>query len=375
MSNYKRCIVIMARCQLCLQKSTVVSKTLGVCLACIRQRPEQAQEVAEKAHQVCRAEFDLPQNPPDAPDGVACKLCVNECKIAKNEIGYCGLRKNQDGRLTNNSAVRGKLSWYHDPLPTNCVADWVCAGGTGAGYPTYAHCSTAETGYKNLGVFFHACSFNCLFCQNWHFKRQTRRESSQTVDDLVSDVDRRTACICYFGGDPAPQLPFSIRASRRARAKNKDGILRICWETNGSMNPKLLDHMMELAVCSGGCVKFDLKAWDNNLHMALTGISNRRTLDNFSRAAKSIHRRSDPPVLVANTLLIPGYIDEVEVAAIARFIASLDPDIPYSLAAFYPHFYMSDLPLTSRRLAENCLQVALDSGLRNVRIGNIHLLA
>jgi pyruvate formate lyase activating enzyme len=364
----------MARCQLCLQKSAAVSKTLGVCLACIRQRPERALEVAEKAHQLSRAEFDLPPKPPDAPDGVACKLCVNECKIAENETGYCGLRKNREGRLTSNSAVRGKLSWYHDPLPTNCVADWVCAGGTGAGYPTYAHCPAAETGYKNLAVFFHACSFNCLFCQNWHFKKQTRLESSRTVDELVSDVDSRTACICYFGGDPAPQLPFTIRASRRARAKNKDGILRICWETNGSMSPKLLDHMMELAVCSGGCVKFDLKAWENNLHIALTGISNRRTLDNFARAAKSIHRRSDPPVLLANTLLIPGYIDESEVAALARFIASLDPDIPYSLAAFYPHFYMSDLPLTSRRLAESCLQVALDSGLRNVRIGNIHLL-
>jgi len=63
----------------------------------------------------------------------------------------------------------GKLSWYHDPLPTNCVADWVCSGGTGAGYPKYAHCPGPELGYSNLAVFFHACTFNCLYCQNWHF--------------------------------------------------------------------------------------------------------------------------------------------------------------------------------------------------------------
>jgi pyruvate formate lyase activating enzyme len=87
-----------------------------------------------------------------------------------------------------------------------------------------------------------------------------------------------------------------------------------------------------------------------------------------------ISRRSLPPVLIANTLLVTGYIDAEEVAAIARFIASLDPDIPYSLLAFHPQFYMSDLPMTSRALADQCCQAARDAGLNNVRIGNVHLL-
>ncbi len=69
-----------------------------------------------------------------------------------------------------------------------------------------------------------------------------------------------------------------------------------------------------------------------------------------------------------------GYIDAEEVAAIARFIASLDPNIPYSLLAFHPQFYMSDLPMTSRVLADQCCQAARHAGLNNVRIGNVHLL-
>ncbi len=364
----------MAQCQLCRNVSSDISEALGVCLRCIRQRPQEAIEIAGRAHCTSRTAFDLPVEPPKDPDGVQCNLCVNECRIPENGWGYCGLRKNKAGRLTGTSAARGKLSWYHDPLPTNCVADWVCAGGTGAGYPTYAHCSGAETGYRNLAVFFQACSFNCLFCQNWHFKSETHLAPSQTVNGLISAVDSRTSCICYFGGDPSPQLPLALKAARHARAKNKKRILRICWETNGSMNPKLLDQLMKLAVCSGGCFKFDLKAWDENLHIALSGITNQRTLDNFARAAQSFRRRSDPPVLIANTLLVPGYIDENEVNALARFIAALDPDIPYSLLAFHPQFYMSDLPLTPKSLAESCFQVARDAGLNNVRIGNIHLL-
>jgi pyruvate formate lyase activating enzyme len=165
-----------------------------------------------------------------------------------------------------------------------------------------------------------------------------------------------------------------LNAAQAARDQKKSEILRFCWETNGSMNPELLDQMMELAVCSGGCVKFDLKAWDKHLHMALTGIENQRTLDNFARAAAHINRRPQPPVIIASTLLVTGYIDAMEVAAIARFIASRNPEIPYSLLAFYPQFYMPDLPATSKALADQCYRAAKDAGLKNVRIGNTHLL-
>jgi pyruvate formate lyase activating enzyme len=255
------------------------------------------------------------------------------------------------------------------------VADWVCAGCTGAGFPAYAHCPGPEHGYRNLAVFFQACSFNCLFCQNWQFRLETLKPSTRPVEELVAAVDDKTSCICYFGGDPAPQLPFSLRASRLALQRHKDRILRICWETNGSLHPGLLDEMVDVAWASGGCVKFDLKTWDDHLHVVLTGVSNQRTLENLARAGKRIGERPDPPPLVASTLLVPGYVDVEEVAGIARFIASVNPDIPYSLLGFHPDFYMGDLPLTSRDLATHCQSVAQAAGLHNVHLANVHLLA
>jgi pyruvate formate lyase activating enzyme len=308
------------------------------------------------------------------PQGLRCNLCVNECRIPEDGLGYCGLRRNETGKLVGVSAEEGKLSWYHDPLPTNCVADWVCPGGTGAGYPEYACSAGAEYDHKNLAVFFHACSLNCLFCQNWEFRKNTLVGRTTKVDRFVDAVDDHTSCICYFGGDPAPQLPFAMKASRLARDRNKGRILRICFETNGTMHARLLDEIMELVVESGGCVKFDLKAWDENVHIALTGVTNRRTLENLRRAGEMVSKRPVPPVLIASTLLVPGYVDEREVRNIARFIASIHPHIPYSLLAFYPHFFMSDLPRTSRKVAESCVSAAREEGLRNVRVGNIHLL-
>ncbi|NQT68863.1 MAG: hypothetical protein HQ552_04730 [Desulfobacteraceae bacterium] len=52
-----------------------------------------------------------------------------------------------------------------------------------------------------------------------------------------------------------------------------------------------------------------------------------------------------------------------------------DQSIPYSLLAFYPQFYLNDLPTTAKSHALRCREVALDAGLANVNIGNIHLLS
>ena len=364
----------VSKCQHCGRKSLLISQGLGLCLDCIRRDFGQVLPLIEKAHSAARGPFNLPEQPPQGEGGLICQLCANECRIPANGRSYCGLRTNRENRLVGATARKGNVSWYYDALPTNCVADWVCPGGTGAGYPRFAYSQGAEHGYKNLAVFYQACSFDCLFCQNWHYRSMATRESKIDALELAQAVDERTACICYFGGDPSPQLPHALRASRLALESNKDRILRICWETNGSMHPALLRQTAELSFNSGGCIKFDLKAWSEELHIALCGVSNKRTLENFTLLAEYVEKRPSPPFLVASTLLTPGYIDREEISGIAAFISSLSPDIPYALLAFHPRFMMNDLPSTSRRHAEECLAEAKAQGLRKVRVGNIHLL-
>ena len=361
-------------CRNCGRKSPAIARSLGLCADCIRHDFDRVLPLIKETHRQSRAPFGLPADAPRQADGALCRLCVNECRIPQHGVSYCGLRTNDTGKLSGVSADKANVSWYYDPLPTNCVADWVCPGGTGAGFPDFAHMPGAEYGYKNLAVFYQACSFNCLFCQNWHYRHAAIREERVSALALAEKVDDRTSCICYFGGDPTPQLPHAIRVSRVARERNEGRILRICWETNGSMHPNLLRPMAELSLTSGGCIKFDLKAWSEGLHVALCGTSNRRTLDNFRALAKYVSSRPSPPFLIASTLLVPGYVDEYEVSGIASFIASLGPDIPYRLLAFHPQFMMDDLPPTSRQHAETCLQAARRQGLRRLSVGNLHLL-
>lgn len=363
-------------CVLCGAKSALISKALGVCGKCAKK--SDAMPYVKKAHTESRALFGLPPEPPRDPKGVRCGLCVNDCRIPIGEKGFCGLRTNREGKLIHLAGTpeKGVVEWYYDPLPTNCVGEWCCPGGTGAGYPRYSYSKRGpEYGYKNLAVFYGACTYDCLFCQNWHYRERTRELSPMmSARELASKVDDDTSCICYFGGDPTPQMPHAIKTSEVAIENARGKILRICFESNGTMSGGMLKKAAKLSLESGGNIKFDLKAWDENLNIALAGVTNKQTLKNFEWLAEYGMRRRMPPFLMASTLLVPGYVDAEEVEQISKFIASLDHEIPYSLLAFYPQYRMDDMPTTSRKQAEECY-AAVKKHLKNVKIGNIHLLS
>ncbi|MHC1592097.1 MAG: radical SAM protein [Candidatus Helarchaeales archaeon] len=367
-------------CKFCGQE-VLISKNLSACVDCLREMSPAVRKKIEQVHDLSRRQFNLPVNPPKSETGMSCNICQNNCKIAVGERGFCGLVENINGSLVRHAgnAEKGLLSYYLDPNPTNCCASWVCPAGTGCGYPKFANKSGPEHGFFNLAVFYGACNFNCLFCQNWHFREMSVKARSNMISpkNLVKEINENVSCICYFGGDPSPQMVHSLKTSEIAFeiARKKNQILRICWETNGGMNWSLMERARDLALKSGGCIKIDLKCFDENLHRALCGVSNSNTLKNFKKLAASFSERPEIPLLIGTTLLIPGYVDEEEVRKIAHFISSLDPRIPYSLLGFYPHFFMRDLPRTSKKHAKRCLKAAQDEGLENVNIGNIHLLS
>ena len=218
----------MATCKKCGKVSEEIAGVLSLCDECIRKADKSSLTELQGIHAWIREEFGLAALPPSDPEGIQCRLCQNKCRIPLDGRGYCGVRKNENGRLMGGTAQEAAVSWYYDPLPTNCVADWVCAGGSGAGYPKWAHQRGAEHGYMNLAVFYEACTFDCLFCQNWHYRERSMTSQTHTAAELAESVTPNTSCICFFGGDPTPQLPHALAASRSALRRNRQRILRIC---------------------------------------------------------------------------------------------------------------------------------------------------
>lgn len=341
-------------CNICGRESNLVSKTLGICVDCIREKS--SEEIKEVHHRI-RKEFLLPPEPPKDPGGVSCNLCHNECMIADGGEGYCGVNKNSNGKLVR-PLEEAFVCTYIDPLPTNCCADWFCPGST-------------ERGSFNLAVFFYGCNFDCIFCQNSSHK-ETDSAPRLSQEELVQEVieNERISCICYFGGSPEPHFPFALKVTEKILESSKP---RVCWEWNGCGNQKLVRKAAELSLNSGGIIKFDLKAWNENLSMALCGMGNKRAYENFRLIGEEFYPQRTEPMLTATTLLVPGYVDREEVEAIAKFISDIDPEIPYSLLVFHPSFYMGDMPVTPRKHVEECYQTA-KKYLKRVNIGNKHLL-
>jgi pyruvate formate lyase activating enzyme len=157
-------------------------------------------------------------------------------------------------------------------------------------------------------------------------------------------------------------------------SKPEDRVLRICFEWNGAGNRHLVDRAAELALKSGGNIKFDLKCYTETVSKALSGVSNRRSFENFERLFRKYgHERPEMPLLTATTLLVPGYVDDHEVERIAVSLADLGKEIPYSLLVFHPDFMMRDLPVTPYRQVQDCYRAA-KKHLARVNIGNLSTL-
>uniref|UniRef100_A0A7V5XZ22 Radical SAM protein n=1 Tax=candidate division WOR-3 bacterium TaxID=2052148 RepID=A0A7V5XZ22_UNCW3 len=344
----------MGTCRSCNKRSRIISKKIGYCADCLRKNFPLIKEEIKEIHKNLKKAFSLPEEVPHSLAGKKCGQCVNDCRMLNNELGYCGLIKNEKG-IIKRSTDFGYLDFYYDPLPTNCVASFICPG--------------REKGY-NLAIFFRHCSFNCLYCQNWHFRLPAKRRYS--IAEMVAKVNPSVFCVCYFGGDPTPNINYVIKLSEKILAKQK---CRLCLETNGSLNLKIFKKVVDLALKSGGIIKIDLKAFSKEIHYTLTGSDNQNTLRNIEYCAQFFEKRKEPPLLVVATLLVPGYVDFYEIENIVKFISQINPEIPLSFLAYYPTFYLNDLPRTSQAHAELAKKIALKYGLKKVNIGNSHLLS
>jgi pyruvate formate lyase activating enzyme len=135
----------------------------------------------------------------------------------------------------------------------------------------------------------------------------------------------------------------------------------------------------EISLKSGGTVKVDWKAWNPRVYEALTGVSGEKALERLKHNTRLVAelglQRPDPPLLVVSVLLVPLYVTLEEVRKIAEHVASLPGEVPLVLLAFYPTWFMSDLPPTSREHAEAAVRVAREAGVKEVYLENVHLLS
>ncbi|MHA1906304.1 MAG: radical SAM protein [Candidatus Thorarchaeota archaeon] len=342
----------------------MAAKTIGYCGECVTFDGSLLSH-SNEVHSRLRTKVGLVETVPNE-GGLVCPDCGNHCRMSEGDVGFCHNRTVSKSKVKRRYGEAVPVSWYFDPLPTNCVADWVCP------VTKSQKLDLGANRLKNLAVFYGACNSDCLFCQNSSYQNMMKSGAPlMTPEELANSADDKTACVCYFGGDPACNPIHSLETSELLYTKWQT---RVCYETNGNISGKWLDRIAGIVRESGGTIKFDLKAISPNLYRTLTGVRNNAILKNFRRLAK-LGKGRDGEFLVASVLLIPGYIGLREIELLCSFIAINDPTIPTALLGFYPHHHMIDLPRTSRLHARDAFRIARECGLENVRIGNEGLLS
>jgi pyruvate formate lyase activating enzyme len=272
------------------------------------------------------------------PDGrIACLLCPHACTIKDGGHGICGVRFNRAGSLE--IPLYGRISSLAvDPIEKK---------------PLYHF----HPGARILSVGFVGCSFHCKFCQNWHISQGVNSETRFMGPDALVEAARGESSfgIAYTYSEPlvhAEYLRDTMRLAREAGLKN-------VLVSNGYINPGPADELLGLV----DAANIDLKAFDPDFYRTETGGKLEEVKRFLTQAAGRIH-------LEITTLVIPTKNDTVDqIEGIARFIASLDPGIPFHLSAYHPQ-YRYEIPATPAATLRTLAEVA-KRHLKFVYVGNI----
>lgn len=273
---------------------------------------------------------------------VRCLACGHRCVILDGLDGICRVRFNRDGALRVPRGYVGGLAV--DPIEKKPFFH-VLPG-------------ASAVSFGMLG-----CDLHCGYCQNW-LTSQTLRDPSALAGprdiqagDIVAMAERSGApVIVSTYNEPLITAEWAMEVFEPAA---EQGIL--CgFVSNGNATPEVLEYLQP----STRLFKVDLKGFRKESYRQLGG-----RLQTVLDSIAMIHEAGFWLEVV--TLVVPGFNDsDEELAGIARFLAGVDPDIPWHVTAFHADYRMKDHADTGVDDLIRAREIGLSSGLRYVYAGN-----
>ncbi len=276
---------------------------------------------------------------------VKCTACAHACTIQPGKRGLCRMRFNRNGDLRVPFGYVTALQ--PDPIEKKPFAHFLPG-------------STALT-FGMLG-----CNFHCDFCQNWISSQMLKDEAANlplegiqpiAAQEIVDLALRRKAQVVVSSyNEPIISVEWAVDIFTKAKAAG----LHTAIVSNGYASPESLEFIRP--VLDG--FKIDLKSFRDASYRKLGGRL-QPVLD-MIRAAKT-----DGLWVEVVTLLVPGFNDDpFELREAADFIASVSPDIPWHLTAYYPAYLQHKAPPTTPAQLQQAAEIGQDAGLHFVYAGN-----
>lgn len=275
----------------------------------------------------------------DENNNIICQLCPHNCRIKKGSKGICGSRENISGELE--SINYAEISSFGlDPIEKK---------------PLFHY----KPGSYIASVGSFGCNFDCGFCQNYEISRNIPETKNLMPEELVQFAASKkkdgNIGLAFTYNEPSIWYEYVLESAEGCQSNNMDVIL----VTNGYINKEPLKNIMPYI----NAMNIDLKAFNNEFYSNICKGDLKKIMDTIEYANNFCH------VEIA-TLLIGGYNDNNgEIRELAKWLASINPDIPLHLSRYHPA-YRFTIPPTPVESIFDCMKTAKEY-LRYVYIGNV----
>ncbi len=274
---------------------------------------------------------------------IRCQLCPRECLVGDKERGYCGVRENQEGvyyTLVHSIVCSANV----DPIEKKPFFHFL-------------------PGTKAFSIATAGCNMNCKYCQNWQISqvRPEQVDNYHLPPELVAGYAQKKGCrsIAYTYSEPIVFYEYMLDCAREGEKRGiKSAVI-----TAGYINH---DPLVELCK-KVDAIKIDFKGFTEEFYKNICRSELGPVMDRLVDLAKiGIWYE-----LVY--LMVPTLNDDIkEIKRMCKWMwKDLGPYVPLHFSRFHPTYLLKNLPPTPVSTLEKARDIALETGLKYVYIGNV----
>ena len=278
---------------------------------------------------------------------IVCTACARYCKLAEDQVGFCGIRKVKNGKLyLLNYGIFS--SFALDPIEKKPFFHF---------YPGSTALSFGTTG----------CNFACKYCCNFDISQRRRVEGIEISIEKIYEKAKElkevfnVSSITFTYNEPSIYSEFIYDASKKLR---KD--FKITFVSNGYLSDEAIDFVSNFV----DAIDIDIKGNANNeFAKKFIGVNNYKEI--IFNAIEELFRKG---IHVEITdLVVPRVGENLEdCKKLCKFLYDLMGEKSFiHFLRFFPSYKMMDYPETDLKILEKHIEIAKKEGIKYVYIGNV----